>query len=155
MTAEVDASLRNHFCLGEIKPQQGSMPQMARTALGLSRRGRSLCAASERLRKGRFLSSAGFGFFLLARRWRVKIKQTQKGDKVHAASLPGTLLRSTRRFPTPGSFSGPLTKSCRRLCHNYRNRAVFTSYHLQPTLLSDTADTGHNAGFPTPQQRGT
>lgn len=65
---------------------------------GAIKMGRSLCGTYERLRKGRFLSSDGFGvvwvvwfgfvFFFKLEAGAVKLS-TQNIDKVHVASAPG------------------------------------------------------------------
>lgn len=103
VAAEVPASPRNHFCLREPSHRQ---------PWGYPDEG-SLCDAAEKLRKGRCLSSAGFGWFLSRRRCSENEGNSEWAEGACGVSsrrqLVNTFLRISGHFLTPGSF--PLLKS--------------------------------------------
>lgn len=147
VAAEVPASPRNHFCLREPSHRQ---------LWGYPDEG-SLCDAAERLRKGRFLSSAGFGWFFTLEGGAVK--PTENGHKVHVMSPPGWaagehISENLRSLPHTRLVFRSFNKVTNH-SHSHVNEAVITGYH-PTTLCSLTLLTVGTTRLPVrPLQRGT
>lgn len=96
----------------------------------------------ERLRKGRFISSAGFGWFFKLEGGAVKIKPTQNGHKEHVVSPLGWaalehISENLKSFPHTRLVFRSFNKESPTMV---RTMSVTLFYHwLSPTtLLSDS-----------------